>query len=140
MGFDGIATLSEEARDPRRNIMLATVLTCLITGALAFAEVYAAQLVWPDFRSYADPDTAILEIGARAGGAALLKVLSMTLLVAALGSALGAQLAAARLLYAMGRDNSIPRSFFGCIEPRRAIPRNNVLFTGSPALPGSRWA
>src|SRR5262245_36126280 len=29
IGFDGISTLSEEAHDPRRNILLATVLTCL---------------------------------------------------------------------------------------------------------------
>ena len=44
IGFDGISTLSEEVRNPRRNILLATVLTCLITGVLATLEVYAAQL------------------------------------------------------------------------------------------------
>ena len=37
IGFDGISTLSEEVENPRRNILLATVLTCLITGLLAFA-------------------------------------------------------------------------------------------------------
>ena len=47
IGFDGISTLSEEAHNPRRNILLATVLTCLITGVLASAEVYAGQLIWP---------------------------------------------------------------------------------------------
>ncbi|MGI8960672.1 MAG: APC family permease [Bryobacteraceae bacterium] len=40
IGFDSISTLSEEAVDPRRDIMLATVLTCLLTGVLAAAEVY----------------------------------------------------------------------------------------------------
>jgi amino acid transporter len=35
IGFDGISTLSEEAENPKRNILLATVLVCLITGALA---------------------------------------------------------------------------------------------------------
>src|SRR5256885_4447785 len=35
IGFDGISTLSEEVENPRRNIMLATVWTCLIIGALA---------------------------------------------------------------------------------------------------------
>jgi putrescine importer len=38
IGFDGISTLSEEARNPRRDILLATVLTCLITGLLATAR------------------------------------------------------------------------------------------------------
>ena len=47
IGFDGISTLSEEAENPKRNILLATVLVCLITGVLASVEVYAAQLVWP---------------------------------------------------------------------------------------------
>ena len=50
IGFDGISTLSEEAHDPRRNILLATVLTCLVTGILAASQVYAAQLVWPQLR------------------------------------------------------------------------------------------
>ena len=46
IGFDGISTLSEEAENPRRNILLATVLVCVITGVLSSLEVYAAQLVW----------------------------------------------------------------------------------------------
>jgi amino acid transporter len=45
IGFDGISTLSEEVHNPRRNILLATVLVCLITGVLASVQVYAAQLV-----------------------------------------------------------------------------------------------
>src|SRR5438105_13075272 len=47
IGFDGISTLSEEAENPRRNILLATVLTCVIIGLLSAVEVYAAQLLWP---------------------------------------------------------------------------------------------
>ena len=34
----------EEAENPKRNILLATVLVCLIVGALASIEVYAANL------------------------------------------------------------------------------------------------
>jgi amino acid transporter len=45
IGFDGISTLSEEVHNPRRNILLATVLVCLLTGVLASIQVYAAQLV-----------------------------------------------------------------------------------------------
>src|SRR5262249_42786073 len=45
IGFDGISTLSEEAENPRRNIMLATVMTCLAVGIVSAAEVYVAQLV-----------------------------------------------------------------------------------------------
>src|SRR6202166_3192478 len=45
IGFAGISTLSEEVDNPKRNIFLATVLVCFITGVLASAEVYGAQLL-----------------------------------------------------------------------------------------------
>src|SRR5216683_5285471 len=38
IGFDGISTLSEEAENPRRNILLATVLTCVVIGLLSALE------------------------------------------------------------------------------------------------------
>jgi putrescine importer len=137
IGFDSVSTLSEEAENPRRNILLATVLTCLITGVLASAEVYLGQLIWPDFRHYPDVDTAFVHIAMRAGGAFLFALMNLTLVVATIGSGFGSQLAAARLLYGMGRENAIPRKFFGVLEPKRSIPRNNVIFSGVVALAGA---
>src|SRR5262249_30090718 len=46
IGFDAISTFSEEVENPRKNILLATVLVCVLTGVLSSLEVYAAQLVW----------------------------------------------------------------------------------------------
>ena len=65
IGFDGISTLSEEAENPRRNILLATVLTCVIIGILSAIEVYVAQLIWPASQKFPDVDTAYVytEIG-----------------------------------------------------------------------------
>ena len=137
IGFDGISTLSEEVENPRRNVLLATVLTCLITGVLATLEVYAGQLVWPDHKSFPDVDTAFVHLAGRAGGPILFQVVNLTLLVACIGSGMGAQLAAARLLYGMGRDNALPQSFFGRIDLKRRIPQNNVLFIGAVALVGA---
>ena len=137
IGFDGISTLSEEVENPRRNIPLATVLICVITGILASVEVYAGQLIWPDFQHYPDVDTAFVHVARRAGGPFLFAVLNLTLLLATIGSGFTAQLGAARLLYGMGRDNVIPRRFFGRLEPVSRIPRNNVLFSGALALSGA---
>lgn len=139
IGFDGISTLSEEAENPKRNILLATVLVCLITGVLASVEVYAAQLVWPTSQPFTDVDTAYVSVAGRAGGQWLFSLINVTLLVATIGSGMGSQLGAARLLYGMGRGNAIPKSFFGAIEPKRRIPRNNVLFVGLFALIGSTF-
>jgi amino acid transporter len=137
IGFDGISTLSEEAKNPKRDILLATVLVCLVTGLLAGCEVYAAQLIWPASKSFPDVTTAFVHVTGMAGGAWLLQLVNGTLLVATVGSGMGSQLGAARLLYAMGRSNAIPRSFFGVIDPVRHTPRNNVLFSGGLALLGA---
>ena len=48
IGFDAISTLSEEVHNPKRNILLATVLVCVATGVLASLEVYGAQLLRPE--------------------------------------------------------------------------------------------
>ncbi len=136
IGFDGISTLSEEVENPRRNILLATVLVCLITGVLASLQVYAAQLVWGDWKGFPDVDTAFVHVAGKAGGPVLFLVVNMALLVANVGSGSGAHLGAARLLYGMGRSDALPRGFFGAVEPRRSIPRNNVILVGALALLG----
>jgi putrescine importer len=136
IGFDGISTLSEEVENPRRNILLATVLTCLITGVLASVQVYAAQLIWGNWTGFPDVNTAFVHVARKAGGPLLFTVLNASLLVANIGSGAGAQLGAARLLYGMGRSDALPRSFFGAIDPKTQIPRNNVLLVGLVAMIG----
>jgi putrescine importer len=136
IGFDGISTLSEEAENPRRNIMLATVLTCVVIGALSAAEVYIAQLVWPASQAFPNENTAYVFAAARTW-APLFGIVGVTLIVANFGSGLGAQIGAARLLFGMGRSEALPKSFFGAIDAKHHVPRNNVLFVGAIALVGS---
>lgn len=138
IGFDAVSTFSEEVENPRRNIMLATVLVCLITGVLSGLEVYAAQLVWGS-KPFASGDvvSAFALVARQAGGALLFQIVNFTLLIANMGSGMGSQLAAGRLLYGMGRGNALPKSFFGVIEPKRRIPRNNILAVGAFALAGA---
>ena len=80
-------------------------------------------------------DTAFTYIAGRAW-LPLLGIVGVTLLIANFGSALGAQIGAARLLFGMGSSEALPKSFFGVVEPKRRIPRNNVLFVGVLALAG----
>jgi amino acid transporter len=67
----------------------------------------------------------------------MFNLVNATLLVATIGSGMASQLGAARLLYGMGRDDALPRRFFGAIEPRHGIPANNVLFVGAVSLAGA---
>jgi amino acid transporter len=138
IGFDAVSTLSEEVENPRRNIMLATVLLCLLTGVISALEVYAAQLVWGAKPFPSDQvESAFALVSRQAGGVLLFQTINFTLLVANMGSGMGSQLAASRLLYGMGRGNALPKSFFAAIEPRRRVPRNNILLVGAIALAGA---
>ena len=138
IGFDGISTMSEEVENPRRNIMLATVLTCLVIGILSAIEVYVAQLAWPYTGPFPESlvDTAYVHVARRIGGPFLFQLLNATLLIANVGSGIAAQFGAARLLYGMGRGNALPRRFFGALSLKSAIPRNNVLLVGAATLVG----
>jgi putrescine importer len=136
IGFDGISTLSEEAENPRRNILLATVLTCFVIGILSALEVYAAQLIWPASQPFPNSDTAFTYVAGRAWPP-LFAIVGFTLLVANFGSGMGAQIGAARLLYGMGRSKALPQSFFGVVDAKRHVPRNNVIFVGAIALIGA---
>jgi putrescine importer len=138
MGFDGISTMSEEVENPRRNILLATVLTCLIVGVLSAIEVYVAQLVWPFREAYPESmvDTAYVHVAMRVGGRFLFQLLNATLLIANMGSGFASQFGASRLLYGMGRAHALPAKFFGAVDGKTGIPRNNVLLVGGCMLVG----
>jgi putrescine importer len=138
IGFDAISTFSEEVENPRRNILLATVLVCVITGVLSSFEVYAAQLVWGSQPFPADKvESAFPLVAQQAGGYLLFQLVNFTILIANVGSGMGSQLGAARLLYGMGRSDGIPKKFFGALDPKNHIPRNNVIFVGAIALVGA---
>ena len=136
IGFDGISTLSEEAENPRRNILVATVMTCLLIGILSAFEVYIAQLIWPASQPFPDVNTAYSYVAGRSW-APLFPIVGFTLLLANFGSGLGAQIGAARLLYGMGRSNALPKSFFGVVDEKNRVPRNNVFLVGFVALAGA---
>jgi amino acid transporter len=135
IGFDGISTLSEEVKNPRRNILMASVLVCIITGTLASIQVYFAQMVWPG-TSFPDQDTAFCYIAGKAGGQWLFHTVNFALLIATIGSGSGAHLGAGRLLYGMGRDNAIPKKFFAYVNPKTQIPSNNIILVGVIVLVG----
>jgi amino acid transporter len=137
IGFDGVTTLAEEAENPRRNILVATVLTCFITGVLSTVEVYLAQLAWPDYGSFPKPETAFLDVAGRVGGGLLFQAMGAVLALASLGSGLTGQVGAARLLYGMGRDGVLPRRLFGYLSPKTASPTYNLCLTGLLAFAGA---
>jgi putrescine importer len=130
IGFDGITTLSEDVKDPKRNVLLATVLVCLFTGIFSGVEVYLGQRVWPDWHSFVNFETAFMDVCQRVGGMPLFQAMGLILILAAIGSGLTGGLGAARLLFGMGRDEVLPKRFFAHLSKGSSTPTYNIVLIG----------
>jgi len=137
IGFDGVTTLAEDVENPKRNVLLAVVLTCIFAGVASAVESYLGARVWPDWRSFPNFETAFMDICNRVGGRVLFHAMGAILIVAAFGSGLTGTLGAARLLFGMGRDNVLPKKFFGQLKPGTSTPTNNILLIGALAFGGA---
>ena len=137
IGFDGVTTLAEDVENPKRNVLLATVLVCLFTGLFGGLLVYLAQLVWPEWHAFPNLETAFMDVCSRVGGAFLFNAMGLILILAAFGSALTGGLGAARLLFGMGRDNVLPRRVFGYLSPGSSTPAYNILIIGGLSFLGA---
>ena len=130
IGFDSVTTLAEDVENPKRNILLATVLVCLLTGIFSGLQVYLGQRVWPDWTTFPKEETAFLDVSKRVGGTLLFNGTAAMLIAANFAGALSAQAGAARLLFGMGRDNVLPRKVFAYLDPKRSNPSRNIVIIG----------
>jgi putrescine importer len=133
IGFDGVSILAEEVKNPKRNILLASVLVCIFTGLFSGLQVYLAQLVWPDHATLLNPETAFMDVARIAGGSLLFAAYGIVLLVSSMACGLAGHVGAARLLYSMGRDDVIPKKIFGHLSPKRGNPVYNEWIVGALA-------
>lgn len=127
IGFDGVTTLAEEVKNPKKNMLLAPALVCLFTGLFCTFEIYIAQQVWPDYNSFPNVETAFYDVSARVGGAFLSKAFAVVLAIGCLGACLAGQAGAARLLFAMGRDKVLPGKLFSHVNSKTANPDFNII-------------
>jgi amino acid transporter len=136
IGFDGVSILAEEVKNPRRNVLLASVLVCIFTGLFSGFQVYMAQRVWPDYTTLQNPETAFMDVARVASGPWLFTAYGIMLLVSSIACGLAGHVGAARLLYSMGRDDVLPKKIFGHISPRKGNPIYNVWIVGVLAYIG----
>ena len=129
IGFDGVTTLAEDVENPKRNVLIATVAVCVFTGVLGGLEAYLAQRVWPDWHSFANLETAFMDVCRRAGGVILFQAMGLVLLLAGFGSGLNGHVGAAKLLFGMGRDNVLPKKIFAHVDKRNTPTFNLWIIT-----------
>ncbi|MCE4026229.1 APC family permease [Microbacterium sp. Au-Mic1] len=110
LGFDAVSTLSEEAKDAKRSIPRAILVCTLIGGLLFIVTAYVTGIVFPDFQSFTDTDSAALDIMGRIGGNALFTFFTAAYIGGSFASAITSQASVSRILFAMGRDGQLPRA------------------------------
>lgn len=137
IGFDGVTTLSEDARDPERDIWRATVFVCFLAGGLFVMQSYLAQMVWPNYSVFNPIETAFMDVSQLVGGAPLYYFVSFVLVVGGVASAVTGQASASRLLYGMGKDRLLPHKIFGYVHPKLGTPIYSVLLMGVIQLIGA---
>ncbi len=130
LGFDAISTLSEETRDPRRTMPRAIMLTTLAGGVTFIGISYVAYLAFPDHTQFTDVDSAALDVMKRVGGSFVSSFFTAAYISGCFASAMASQASVSRILYAMGRDGVLPRSFFGRLSARFHTPVLATLLVG----------
>lgn len=135
LGFDAVTTLTEETHEPSKRIPRAVLLVAMLGGVIFVGLAFFAQLVHPD-PFFDNPDTAAVDIVAQIGGPLFGAIFIAGVIIGEFASGLTCQWGATRLLYAMGRDNVLPRRFFGQVDRKWQTPVFNTVLTGVVGLIG----
>ena len=133
LGFDAVSTLSEEAKEPTRNVPRAIMIATVVSGIIFIVLSYVSQLVYPS-NQFADVDSGSLEVMTTAGGQFLNSFFTAAYVAGALGSAITSQASVARILFAMGRDGILPRKVFGHVSLRFSTPVYAIAFVSVISL------
>ncbi|OLS63614.1 APC family permease [Pseudomonas putida] len=133
VGFDAVSTLAEETTDPTRRIPRAIMAVSLSGGLLFLVVSYFAQLVHPDWNSFADPDSAPVDVMKSAGGQILANAFTATYVAGCFASAMVSQASVSRVLFAMGRDGALPR-VFGQLVTKKRVPAFAIMVVGLVSL------
>lgn len=120
-GFDVVSTMTEEAKNPRRTVPIATLLTVLVMGVAFVVVAFVGAMIHPG-TEFADADAAGLELMKTVGGPILGAGFLIVYICSVVASALVSQATAARIIYTMGRDGVLPKKLFGTLVTKRQIP------------------
>ncbi|CAN5189770.1 amino acid permease [soil metagenome] len=133
LGFDAVSTLSEEAKDPRKSIPRAILLTTLAGGLIFTVCAWVAGLVFPDYQ-HLSAAAPTLDLMHRAGGVVLAALFTAAFVAGSFAAAMTSQVSVSRILYSMGRDGMLPASVFGRLHARFKTPYLAIIIVGALGL------
>ncbi|WP_330329388.1 amino acid permease [Streptomyces sp. NBC_00536] len=129
IGFDAASTAGEEAKNPKRDLPRAIMLSLLIVTVLYVLVAFVAvgAMPWQDFEG---TEAALAQIMTDVTGHTFWGVVLAAGAVVAIASVVFAVLyGQTRILFAMSRDGLVPKAF-GKVNARTGVPRANVAIVG----------
>ena len=128
IGFDAASTAGEEARNPRRDLPIAIMISLLIVTAVYVLVGLAAvgAMHWERFEESGSEASLAEVLDVASGQAWPSMVLSFGAVVAIASVVLTVMYGQTRILFAMARDGLVPR-IFQRVSPRRRVPVANTL-------------
>jgi len=132
LGFDGVSTLAEEARNPQRTLPWSLFASLLICTAL-YVSVSLVITGLADFRSLAVADPLYYALSAARGPLGPVRALvSLVALVGLVSVVLACIVGQVRIFYSMARDGLLPPAFARMSGAHRT-PVIGTLLTGAVA-------
>ncbi len=138
VGFESVTSMGEEARNAKRDIPRAVLLSLAIQGIVCYlVEYFAANYFLNQGYTLTDAagssaplgDMMVIVgtwlFGSPAAGRAFMLVQAATVFLALIGTTLSCLSTGARVTYAMGRDEEVP-GHFGMLHGKRLTPHRAI--------------
>ncbi|HWX19336.1 MAG TPA: APC family permease [Candidatus Binatia bacterium] len=138
VGFESVTAMGEEAKNARRDIPRAVLLSLVIQGAICYLfEYFAANYLLNSGYTMSNAGasgaplgdmmliTGTWLFGSAAAGKAFMLIQAGTVFLALIGTTLSCINTGARVTYAMGRDEEVP-SHFGLVHGRTLSPHRAI--------------
>lgn len=138
VGFESVTAMGEEAKNAKRDIPRAVILSLLIQGLVCYLiEYFAANYFLNNGYQVSNAlgsaapvgDMMIIAgtwlFGSAAAGKAFMLVQAFTVFLALIGTTLSCMSTAARVTYAMGRDEEVPEHF-GLLHGEKLTPHRAI--------------
>ncbi len=149
VGFESVTSMGEEAKNAKRDIPRAVLLSLAIQGGVCYLiEYFAANYFLNKGYTLANAagsgapigDMMVMVgtwlFGSYAAGRAFMLIQAFTVFLALIGTTLSCLSTGARVTYAMGRDEEVP-SHFGMLHGKRLTPHRAIwTLAGLSALIG----
>jgi len=138
VGFESVTSMGEEARNAKRDIPRAVILSLLIQGVFCYLiEYFAANYFLHNGYQISNAlgsaaplgDMMVIVgtwmFGSPAAGKAFMLVQALTVFLALIGTTLSCMNTGARVTYAMGRDKEVPEHF-GMLHGEKLTPHRAI--------------